>query len=47
MTPAQATQVTQQVGAWHKDKADTTVGCTADNIKYKLTQAQERGDNEE
>ena len=38
MTPAQATLVTQQVGARHKDKANTTAGCTADNIEYKLVQ---------
>ena len=47
MTPAQVTRVTPQAGARHKDKADATVGCAADNIEYELTQAPEGGDDEE
>ena len=43
---AQATQVTQQAGAWHKDKANTAVGCATDNIEFEQTQEQEGGVNE-
>ena len=41
LTPAQATQVTPQAGAWHKDKADTAVGGATDNIEFEQTQVPE------